>query len=179
MDLHVLKVGQQFSLPGRMIPPNFDGGMLEASPDAFWLLIYLSGMNENERKLLSKAKIATKVLESQEMLLSLIRFGDSPLIFELPFDPTLYADGRAIKLINRLNTLQLIGVESASSTIQVLRLLSIPHELRRRWAKSWEAVTRMPDASAMYSDWLDKLYAHYSVTQLWDMADYAGKLGEI
>lgn len=179
MNFHVLRVGQQFSFPGRTIPPNFDGGILEASPDGFWLLIYLSGISGKERKLLAEAKISVRLLESREMVLSLIRFGDSPLIFELPFDPTLYADDRAITLINRVNTLQLVGLESSDATIQVLRLLSIPRELQRRWRKSWEAVFQIPNVSAQYNDWLDKLYARYSVVQLWDMAEYVGKLGEL
>lgn len=171
-----LEVGK--ALPAQWtLQKGFEGAIFEAA-DGFTLILGMPSLSQKERETLRKAKISVRTIEQDGLLLTLIRFGGTPIIFELNFDPTLYEDNRLTDLLKQVNTLQIIGVDTEDLTIQSLRLVSIPSKLLTRWNMVWRNALNEPDFSIRYNAWIDSLYARYSTVKLWDQAVYIGNLGD-
>lgn len=162
------------------IPQQYSGGHLEATTGGFFIVLGLPRMEKEEKEDLRTGKIAVRIIEEDGMLLTLIRFGSSSLIFELPFDPIRYKDNRVAKLKGTVNTVQIFGLDTDTvpATIQVLRFVTIPRKLLDRWYGSWDRAALMAGFSARYSEWLNRLFS-YTTLQLWEQAIYIGNLGEI
>src|SRR5690606_27619173 len=117
---------------------GFEGAYLEAvKDDGFYALLCLPNISGKEKETLKTTKINVRIVENDGMLLTLIRFGSTPLIFELNFDPTLYPDQRAIELLDFSDLLQIVGIDTKDLTIQALRVVTIPRRLIDEWRKSW------------------------------------------
>lgn len=169
-----LEVGKPSPFPSKL---NFDGGHFEADQNGFLFLIYLSGMKAKEKRSFKSDVVRARTIRDEDKLLTLIRFGSSPLIFELSFDPTLYKDERAYDLIEKTNTVQIICIDSKDNTLQVLRLVSMPNELRNTWHEYWERARNDANFSQEYTRWLNSLYSSHSVINLWNKAKNAGSFG--
>jgi len=134
-------------------------------------------MNQSEILLLRQGKISVKIIHELDYLLTLIKFGSSQLIFELPFDPIKYKDDRTNKLLSS-NMLQIIGVESCNNIVKCLRMVSIPFKLFNSWITVWTNAKNIPDYSNKYDRWMNDLDNRYSLLNLWDRGIYVGKMGE-
>jgi hypothetical protein len=87
-----LTLGQQAPEPFWPVP-GAEGARFEQMDTGEWIIvIYMGQAPKEERKIVRKAKILTRYLiaESNTMVMALIRFGTSPIIYELVFDPTRY-----------------------------------------------------------------------------------------
>ncbi len=80
-----------------------EGARFEQLDTGEWfIIIYMGQPSKEERKIVRKAKILTRYLidESKTMVMALIRFESSPIIYELVFDPTRY---KAIEWKDRID----------------------------------------------------------------------------
>lgn len=168
-----LEVGKPSPFPAK---PNFDGAHFEADQRGFLFLIYLSAMNSKERRALKSEIIRSRVLKDDNKLLTLIKFGTSDLIFELSFDPNLYKDNRS-EQINKVNTVQVVGIDSRDNTLQALRLASVPKNLLGTWRDCFQSAKEDDSFSKKYGAWLDQLYSRHSVLDLWNVAENTGTFG--
>jgi hypothetical protein len=66
------------------------------------IIIYMGQPSKEERKIVRKAKIVPRYIidESKSMMMALIRFESSPIIYELVFDPTRYKKPRKVNIGN-------------------------------------------------------------------------------
>ena len=181
--LQVLKVGDIFELFYGRDMVGQDGCIFEKFKEGneYCLVVYMSGINNKERELLRYSKILVRVIQEGNFILTMIRYGNSNLVFEYTFDPSLYKDGRMddlLKLKLRSNLIYIIGVESNTNIIQTLRLVNMPMELLKKYIIIWSEVDSMEDYSGKYVKWVDDLDNRYSVLELWDMGVYVGKMGE-
>lgn len=176
-----LSVGKPFELFTGKDMRGRDGAVFESLEEGygFAFVVYLSNMKEEERNLLWSAKISVRMIqETDSFTLALLRFGNSPMIFEVVFDPTLYGDNRASQLTLKNNLVNIIGVESNTNIIQTLRVVSMPRKLMEKWRVAWDKAREQADFTEKYHKWVRDLDNRYSVFQLWDYASYIGKMGE-
>jgi len=177
-DLTVLEVGKPFTLFESSHLKNKDASILEMFPNGEMVLsLHMYNMNKSEILLFRKAKISVKIIHELDYLLTLIKFADSQLIFELSFDPTKYSDNRVDKLMNS-NMLQIIGIESSSNIIKSLRIVSVPFKLFNLWITVWGNARNIPGYVTKYDRWVNDLDKRYSLLDLWDRGTYIGKMGE-
>lgn len=147
-----LEVGKPSPFPAK---PNFDGGYFEADENGFLFLLYIQGITAKEKRSLKNEIIRVRTIREDNKLLMMIRFGTSPIIFELSFDPTLYRDGRAYDLVENVNTVQIIGIDSKDNKLQLLRFVSVPAGLLNLWKECWQSAAGSSNFSQDYNRWLN------------------------
>lgn len=179
MEFCKLEVGQPYELfTGRDLKGQ-TGCIFEVFHGGSYILnIYLNNITKEEKLLLRKGKIKTKIITEGNNLLTLLEFGsNTDFIFEMSFDPTLYRDGRILDLFNS-NMLLIVGVESNDNTIQILRQVSVPLKLFQLWLDTWKKTIMVDNYSKQYKEWMDNLEYKYSMIDLWKMGLYMGKMGQ-
>ncbi|WP_182102710.1 hypothetical protein [Niallia taxi] len=139
---------------------------------------FFFNMSAKEKQLLQTKKVSVRLLHEGDFTLALLRVGNSPLMFELVFDPTIYGDDRAVDHLKRSNMIYIFGIESATNTVETMRPANLPKKLHETWLKVWEKALVSDGYSEKYQAWVQDIYQRYSTERLWDMAVYVGKLGE-
>lgn len=155
-----------------------DGAILEVWDKSFVLNFYLKDMTDKEVFAFNNEKMKIKILEEENMVLTMVRFGETPLVFELSFDPTLYGDDRAIRALEHGSLLHVTGIDSRTGIVKTLRAVSIPSKLVRVWSRKWKlALEEVENYSEKYKSWVDS-FAENEVLTNWDRALYVGRFGE-
>jgi hypothetical protein len=163
--------------------PGAEGARFEQMDTGEWIIvIYMGKASKEERKIVRKAKILTRYLidESSTMVMALIRFGASPIIYELVFDPTRY---KAIEWKDRIdwwdksNTVSLLLIDSATGIIGAIRVANMPKTLWEVWRESWLKSVSIEEYSRKYSAWIKTLWQRKTL-ELWNMATPSGQFGE-
>jgi hypothetical protein len=174
--------GQQASAP--FLPhPGAEGARFEQLDTGEWfIIIYMSQPSKEERKIVRKAKILTRYIidESKTMVMALIRFDSSQIIYELIFDPTRY---RAIEWKDRIdwwsksNTVSLLVIDSLTGVIEALRVANMPKTLWEVWRESWRKSLSIEDYTRKYAEWIKTLWQRKTM-DLWNTAKPSGVFGE-
>jgi hypothetical protein len=164
--MQVLEIGKPFKMfEGKDIIGK-DGCVFECLENhSYALAIYLSNMSDSEISFLRFEKVTCRIIEEGDFLLTLVRFGNSELIFEMAFDPTLYKDQRMDNML-KSNMLNLIGIESTTNIIKTLRMANLPIALYRKMITIWGNAKDIENYSQKYTNWMDDLDKRYSVWQL-------------
>lgn len=164
-------------------PPGLEGARFEQLDTGEWfIIIYMSQPSKEERRIVRKAKILARYLidETKTMVLALIRFATSPIIYELVFDPTRY---KALEWKERIswwdksNTVTLLVIDSITGIIDGIRVANMPRTLWEVWRESWRKSLSIEDYSRKYSDWIKTLWQHKTM-ELWNAATPSGVFGE-
>lgn len=158
--------------------PDFDGTYLEALPPGGMVaLLYLSGMRALERIVIEMEPMDVRVVEEGEFVLTLLRFGDTPIIFSMEHDPHKYGNTRSVETIRRTNRIDIIAVESMKNEVRVIRPAHFPEQLRQTWKRSWLAAMADRSYSERYQEWLNRLWRRWrDVRRLWKRARPVGRL---
>jgi hypothetical protein len=174
-----ISVGGKFTLFQERYNSFTDGCYFEAleDNDGFIMTIYLAGMDQEEKTILESQKIHAKIVKDGNKILGLIRYGDSPLIFEMGFDPTLYKDKRAMQIAFDNHMLTIIGVERSNNIVQTLRMTNFPMRLKQAFITAWSSAYEEEDYTERYTKWLNYLY-QYDTWTLWENATDVGYFGE-
>ena len=175
----LLKVGDKFELFQERYNSLNDGCYVEALEDGggFIMVVYLGGISPEEKDLLRFENIHARMIRHENKILFINRYGESPLMFEVTFDPTLYKDDRAMQIAFSNHMLTIIGVERSNNTIQTLRIANFPLKLKQALATAWKSAYEEENYSKNYSDWTRFLY-NYDSFQLWENAEETGDFGE-
>lgn len=144
----------------------------------FCLVIYMDNMTFEEVIILNQIKVKVKAIkETDDFLLIMIKFGNTPLIFEIAFDPTLYNDSRR-EYFMETNMLSIIGVDSNSNIIKALRYVSMPLALHNLYKDAWSLALKREGFSTKYTKWVDDLDKRYSIYDLWKIGKNYGEMGQ-
>lgn len=176
-----IAVGQQFDLfKEKGFRLLNDGCYLEAleSDDGFMMVLFLAGLKPDEKEILETEIMRTRIIQQGNKILFLIRFGESPMVFEASFDPTLYKDQRAMQIVFNNHMLTLVTVERFDNTIQTLRYTNFPMKLKQALITAWDSAYQEPNYSENYTEFLDGLYLRFSTLDLWEIATPTGFFGE-
>ena len=177
-----LTLGQQAPEPFWPVP-GAEGARFEQMDTGEWIIIiYMGQASKEERKIIRKAKILTRYLidESRSMVMALIRFGTSPIIYELVFDPTRYQAIEwkdRIEWWNKSNTVSLLVIDSVTGIIGAIRVANMPKTLWEVWRESWRKSLSIEDYTRKYSEWIKTLWQRKTM-ELWNMATPSGMFGE-
>jgi hypothetical protein len=180
-EITTISVGEPFELfkeeRFRFMP---DGGYLEAldDNDGFMFTLYLTGIEYREVEILDNEIIRARMVKDGNKILFLVRFGDSPLIFEASFDPTLYRDRRAMQIAFDNHMLTFVVVDRTDNIVRSLRMANFPMKLKQALITAWTQAYEEEDFSHKYTEFLDYLYRRYSTLELWDVAEPTGFFGE-
>lgn len=180
-EITAISVGETFDLfkekEFRFMP---DGGYLEAldDNDGFMFAVYLTGINPDEQELLENEIMRTKMIKDGNKILFLVRFGDSPLIFEASFDPTLYKDRRAMQIAFDNHMFTFVAIDRLDNIVRTLRIANFPMKLKQALLTAWTSAYEEEDYSHKYTEFLDYLYRRYSTLELWEVAQPVGFFGE-
>ncbi|MNV33419.1 hypothetical protein D3C71_1247860 [compost metagenome] len=181
-DYTLLKVGAEYSLFNFEKVRGTDSAMIfEALEDnnGYMVNIYMKDMTPQEVNLIGNAPIAVRVMRDSPLLfMPIIRFGSSPLMFEVIFDPTLYKDKRALQLGLNNNKVTFVAVDSRNNIIKSLRMASIPKRLRELWLTSWTQAFETENFSQKYTNYVQDITSRYSLQDLWERSVYIGKFGD-
>lgn len=169
--LYSFEVGQPCPPVVERPRPDFDGGFMEALPQGMVALLYLSGMRALERIVIQMEPVDVRVFEQGKFVLTLLRFGDTPLTFSLAHDPRKYGNIRSIETIRRTNRIDIIAVESVKNEVRVIRPTRFDEQLRAVWKRSWLAAIADATYSERYQEWLERMWRHWrDVRKLWERA---------
>ena len=170
--------------PAPFLPrPGTEGARFEQLDTGEWfIIIYIGQPSKEEKKILRKAKILTRYLidESNTMVMALIRFQSSPIIYELVFDPTRY---QAIEWKERIdwwdksNTVSLLVIDSITGIVEAIRFANMPKTLWEVWRESWRKSLSIEEHTHKYNAWIKTLWQRKTM-ELWNMATPSGVFGE-
>ena len=120
----------------------------------------------------------TRIIKKDNKILFLIRFGDSPMIFEVSFDPTLYKDKRAMQIAfdNHLTTF--VTVDRIDNKVKTLRIANFPMKLKQALITAWSSAYEEEEYSKKYTEFIDHIYNGYSTLELWEVGENTGFFGE-
>lgn len=178
-DFTTIQVGKKFDLFKRNSGFS-DGCYFEALPDngGFFMTVYLGGMDVMEKQILESEIIRARMIKEGNKILFLIRYGESPLVFEANFDPTLYNDDRAMQIAFDNHMVTFVGVERSDNTVQTLRQANFPMKLKQSLITAWASAYEEKNYSGNLASWVDELYCAYTTLELWDIAENVGYFGE-
>jgi len=179
VPFQMLEIGKPYNLFKCRNMQGQCGCIIEMLKDGrYALVVYLDDMTLEEQINLKTAKIYVRVIkETDDFILTLIRYGNSPLIFEMSFDPTLYSDERR-ELFTKSNMLHIIGVDSNTNIIKTLRYVSMPFKLFDMMKDAYKLALERENFSQKYKNWIDNLDSKYSVVELWEMGIRCGEMGQ-
>lgn len=174
-----ISVGKKFTLFKEHCNDVNDGCYFEALEDnqGFFMTIYLGGMDQEEKTILGNQDIQARMIQDGNKILGLIRYEDSPLIFEMSFDPTLYKDKRAMQIVFDNHMLNVVSVERSNNVVQTLRRANFPMKLKQAFITAWTDAFQEENYSENYTKWLNRLY-QYDTWTLWENATDVGYFGE-
>jgi hypothetical protein len=172
-----IQVGETFTLFRNKLD---DGSYFEALDDngGFMMATYLYNMSPEERELLWSGEIHTKMIREGNKLMFLLKFGESELINEVYFDPTLYNDKRAMRIVFDNHMVQFVGIERSNNIIKTLRMANFPMNLKQACITEWSKAYHEENYSENYGNWIGELMAKYSTLELWAKGEYVGQFGE-
>ncbi len=140
--MFTLAVGQRAPVPF-WPTTSVDGARFEQGAEGDWFIVmYMRDPSKEERQFVRKAEILTRYLtdESGAMVLAMIRFKGSPLIYELVYDPTKYPAiewGNRVELWDKSNMVSFLLIDSVTGIIGALRYANMPRVFWQVWRDSW------------------------------------------
>lgn len=153
--------------------------LLEWDVSGYMLIIALPGMTDEEASVVRQNRVAVKAVIDGSFVLPLWAFEGSPLYGETPFDPTAYRSSlpESIREIPQTNLITIVGLDSTSMIIRVLRVANLPAAWLQRVVPAWELAWEDPEYRSRYAAWLDRL-ATLSLDEVKRRTERLGFLGE-
>lgn len=168
-----LQVG--FPAPRPFWPVGIDeGGVFVVDADGgLYVVLYMGDISKKESKAFSKGAIEARYVDGGEgLMLTLIRFKEVGLIFELSFDPNkghkplLGSDGSPLVTIMSIDT-------QRGGALCSLRTVTPPEKLLEMWRLRWNE----PSTGTAQDDFLMRQYMD-DIETLWSRATPAGVWGK-
>lgn len=153
--------------------------LLEWDRSGYMLIVALPSMTQKEAEIVKRNKVQVNALVKGAFVLPFWRFAASNLYGETPFDPTAYRSSlpESIREIPQTNLITIVGLDSTSMIIRVLRVANLPAAWLQRVVPAWEPAWEDPAYSSRYGAWLDRL-ATLPLDEIAQRAERLGYLGE-
>jgi len=177
-EIWSIAVGDEFELFIGRDMKGQSGCIFEANETGdFTFVVYMDDMSKEEKYLLQKTPISVRQIKENDFVVSVVKFGNTDLIFEIAFNPFLYKDKKQEKLFSS-NMIMMVGVESNTNKIQTLRQFNMPMKMYMSLITQFKNGKEQPDYNERYTRWMNDIDNRYSLLQLWDITTYIGKMGE-
>jgi len=160
---------------------NTEGAILEALDlnQGYLYSIFYPAITPEEVRVITQLKANMRIIKSSEgFILLLIRYGNTELVQEISFDPTLYEDKRALQFLKENNLMTIVCLDSHTNTIKGMRKANLPLKMIQKCKEYWRMAYSTPSFSENYKLWYQLLQMKYTTLQLWDAGEDVGYLGE-
>lgn len=156
-----------------------DGAFFEADGNGqgYLFCIYFSNMNDREIETIRAKNVTVRVYENDGMVVPLLRFGSSKMIFEMVFDPTLYVDERAFQFTESNNIITIFGIDSVTNVVKVIRSSNLPLKMIQFCKECWARAVLDLQFSQKFKTWYQNLQL-IPLETLWQRGIDVGRLGE-
>lgn len=153
---------------------------LEWDRGGYMLIVALPGMTPGEADIIRSNRVRVSAFVEGGFVLPVWAFAGSQLFGETPFDPTQYRQWipDSPLLLPKSNLVMVVGLDSATMLIRVLRAANLPKAFVARAADAWQTAWHDPAYSAKYSQWIDETAARHSLADLLNRAEHLGHLGD-
>lgn len=179
----MISVGEDFSLVQQRVIGTgsvmelLDGGM-------FLVAIYIPEITNKEIELLRNSTMKVKIFRVDDFAIYLVRLGESSMIFELTFDPTLYSQDKQ-QGIFKSNIVLIVGIDSLTNQVKTLRMANMPKvmyetvlDILNNTKRYISSITSKQLYPVLHKTTIETLRAKFSTTELWTLSAPAGKMGE-
>jgi hypothetical protein len=183
LELVSIKVGEIFPLFNESTTHlrGQDGAFFEASShnQGYMFCIYNYDLHFMEIQTYKNANIEVRILQGSDgMILPLLRFGKTNVIYEMVFDPTKYEDDRALQFLQANNLLLISVIESRNGILKYMReATNFPLKFIQICKEAWSRALMDLNFSDKYTVWIEKM-RRYDLITLWNRATPVGVLGE-
>jgi hypothetical protein len=181
-SFNIISVGQELSILKFKDNLKIDCGLrFEAfETNGYIMVIYMNKMTKKEIEILKNQEINVRVIkESDSLILAMIRFGNEQIIFEIIFDPTAYNNYNRSMQLKLNNIINIVGVDSETNLVTMIRNINMSEGLRQEWIKSWEKAFKERESySSKYKEWIADIRNRHSIIELWNKGVNVGKLGD-
>jgi hypothetical protein len=183
-DLEVLAVGEPIPQGWKSLMGSSDGARLEQPyPDSIPLIIVtMQDVSGKEAEILRQGAIEARIFRERRYLMAVIRFGGTPLMFDLFHDPTLYPAHEwpaRLQGWEKGNLVGIVAVDTGSGLVVANRLANLPRGLWLALLVTFrEAYEATDNYSSRFRLWMDGVWARYGIRELWRNSAPAGTFGE-
>lgn len=183
--MEILSVGEKVPDPYfSYVKKNREGCVLTQTKEGFWtMVVFIPNTKEDEINTCRKNNIFSRYIvdKTNTIVLSLMRVENTPLIFEIGFDPTLYPESewkQRQEGYYKDNVITFLLVDSLTGIIKVIRRFNMPIKMREIWLKAWNKAYTIENYSQLYKNWTNRIQNNHSVIQLWNDGIAGGMYGE-
>lgn len=116
------------------------GAVMELLPEGpYYLKLVVDYLDEIDISEFRENDITFKTLFNNDKAYILIRFGDSSLLHEIIFNPTLYKNkDNTKKYLKESNLIYCVLIEGTNEIVQGIKLFNFPLELFEKLTSVWE-----------------------------------------
>lgn len=141
------------------------------------LIICINNITRYELEQVSTMPINVRIFEhATGYILPVFKIGETDLIFEAPFDPTVYTKER-MSLMQSNEGITMVVVERTKNIIVYSRILDFPEDIYTRLKSRWLTAFQRKDPFAVsYTGWIKSVQSTLRVNELWRFAGEEGKL---
>ena len=134
-----IEIGQIYPYPS-----GEKGAVMELLPEgSYFIKLVVDYLDENDISEFREQDIIFKILFNDDKAYILLRFGNSSLLHEILFNPTLYGDKENTKLnLAKSNLIHCILIDGITQKVQGIKLFNFPIEIFEKlnivWRKALE-----------------------------------------
>lgn len=134
-----IEIGQTYPYP-----LGEKGAVMELLPEgSYFIKLIVDYLDEKDIMEFREQDIVFKVLFNRDKAYILLRFGNSSLLHEILFNPTLYADKEKTKInLTKSNIIHCVLIDGITEKVQGIKLFNIPIEIFKKlnnvWIKAFE-----------------------------------------
>lgn len=132
----LVEIGYEFP----KVIKNQKGAILELLPKgSYFLKLVVDDLDFNDIKVFRDDDIIFKVLFNRDKAYILIKFGNSNLLHEILFNPTLYFDkSRTLDNLKISNLIYCVLINSGNSIVQGIKIFNFPIDIFEKLVFVWE-----------------------------------------
>jgi len=137
-----------------------------------FLVICINNITREEVEQISIMPINVRIFgHATGYILPVFRIAETDLIFEAPFDPTVYTSER-LSLIQTKESITMVVVEGTTNVIVCIRILDFPGALCQTIKTQWLADFQRRDPFTIsYTGWIKSVQSTLRVKDLWRFAE--------
>lgn len=141
------------------------------------LVICINNITCYELEQVSTMPINVRIfMHSTGYILPVFKIGETDLIFEAPFDPTVYTKER-LSLMQSKEGITMVVVEGTTNVIVLSRILDFPEALYQKLKTQWLAAFQRRDPfTTSYTGLIKSVQSTLRVTDLWRFSGREAKL---
>lgn len=137
------------------------GAVMELLPQGhYFIKLVVDGLDEFDITEFRENDITFKTLFNRDKSYILIRFGNSSLLHEIVFNPTLYKNRLKTKEnLNKSNLIYCVLIEGLTEQVQGIKIFNFPLELFEKLTNVWEKALNNPNYTEEFQAYITNFFS--------------------